>query len=91
MRAITLSAVTLACAVLLGACSASGPIDPQYVDRGTPENPRKCKTVTPVGTKIGQRICMLQSDWDAMSDNASGAVRDIQTRSAATGQGVLQD
>ena len=86
-----ISTMILASAVLLAACSATGPIDPQYVDMGTPEDPRVCKTITPIGSRIGERICMRQSQWDAQSQNASEAVRGIQDRSAASGQIVAQD
>ncbi len=85
------SITILASALLLAACSGSGPIDPKYVDMGTPEDPRVCKTITPIGTRIGERICMRQSQWDAQSENASEAVRGIQDRSAASGQAVAQD
>ena len=90
MKSVLIRGTFVATVVALTACG-TGPIDPKYVDKGTPENPRKCKMVVPIGTKIGQRVCMLQSDWDELAGNAGQGVSEAQVRANQAGNSVLQD
>ena len=48
-------------------------------------DPVKCKTVTPIGTKIGQRICYKQSEWDEIEGAGKETTREIQRRANSVG------
>ena len=48
-------------------------------------DPVKCKTVTPIGTRIGQKVCYKQSEWDEIDGAGSEATREIQRRANTVG------
>lgn len=39
-----------------------------------------CKKFAPTGTRISQKVCKKQSEWDAISKNASEGGADAQRR-----------
>ncbi|MEM1404522.1 MAG: hypothetical protein AAGG55_14385 [Pseudomonadota bacterium] len=48
-------------------------------------DPVKCKTITPIGTKIGQRVCYKQSEWDEIEGAGKETTREIQRRANTVG------
>lgn len=99
MRNPTILAAVICGAMVLSACSSSGggyassgatatnnavAQGGEAVAAGDPD-PRVCKTVTPIGTRIGQRTCMKQSEWDRMAENARKATRETQQRANQVG------
>lgn len=46
----------------------------------TNDDRRVCKRIAPTGTRISQKVCKKQSEWDAISKNASEAGADAQRR-----------
>ena len=47
----------------------------------TIDDPVVCKRITPIGTRISQKICKKQSDWDQISSVGSAFTEDAQRRS----------
>lgn len=48
-------------------------------------DPVKCETITPIGTRIGQRVCLRQSEWDRMRGAGQGLAEETQRRSTHVG------
>ncbi len=49
------------------------------------DDPRVCKLITQVGTKVARRVCVRQSDWDAMQGTGSKVTTDMQNRAVQAG------
>ncbi len=49
------------------------------------KDPRKCELVLPTGSRIAHRVCMKQSEWDAMRENSQRAVYEQQQRAVQQG------
>ena len=70
-------------AAALSACAATTETDRQaLVDAGeltgeTSEGDRvRCQTVRVTGSRLSERICLTQREWDQMEENAQQARRD---------------
>ena len=70
-------------AAALSACAATTETDRQaLVDAGeltgdTSEGDRvRCETVRLTGSRLSERICLTQREWDQMEENAQQARRD---------------
>jgi hypothetical protein len=81
------AAGALAGAVLLAACSSSAPVGSggEVAAAEDAADPRKCKYVTPIGSRIGQRVCMKRSEWERMAENARKATKETQQRANQVG------
>lgn len=53
-------------------------------------DPRVCKRVTPIGTRISQRICMKKSQWEEQS-GGSGLHSEVTRRATQVGNPSGQD
>ena len=49
------------------------------------DDPRVCKLITQVGTKVARRVCVRQSDWDTMQGTGSKVTTDMQNRAVQAG------
>lgn len=49
------------------------------------DDPRVCKLITQVGTKVARRVCVRQSDWDAMQGTGNKVTTEMQNRSVQAG------
>jgi hypothetical protein len=49
------------------------------------DDPRVCERIIPTGTRIAQRVCFKQSEWDQMRENAQMATQDSQRRAVQQG------
>ena len=49
-------------------------------------DPIRCERYTPSGTRISQKICKKQSEWDRLRAEAQRALQDVQTRSVHENQ-----
>ncbi len=59
------------------ASSTSNDVDPNAV---------KCRVTTPTGSRIGQKVCKTNAEWDAAAREARDAASTIQ-RESLQGQG----
>jgi hypothetical protein len=49
------------------------------------DDPRVSERIIPTGTRIAQRVCFKQSEWDQMRENAQAATQDSQRRAVQQG------
>lgn len=47
-------------------------------------DPRVCKRVKATGTRITQRVCMKQSEWDSIAENAKRSMEDRRYLESST-------
>lgn len=43
-------------------------------------DPVRCERITPIGTRIGQRVCMRESEWARMQGAGKDMTQDAQRR-----------
>lgn len=82
MTRIFLLSASLA-ALTLGACATDGQTERQdMVDAGqltgvTSEGDRvRCRTIRPTGSRMSERICLTQREWDDIEENAQRVATD---------------
>lgn len=93
LLALSLSAFLAACSTTGGSASTQEsdvPADAIASTEGAGPQPldpdrRVCEKILPTGTRIAQRVCMKQSEWDRIRENAKQATINHQQR--ATQQG----
>jgi hypothetical protein len=88
-------ALSSACSSTTGGTSASSSNEPatntvaQTATSGATgsaeDDPRVCERIIPTGTRIAQRVCFKQSEWDQMRANAQQAAEDSQRRAVQQG------
>ena len=44
------------------------------------QDPVRCERITPIGTRIGQRVCMRESEWARMQGAGEDMTQDAQRR-----------
>jgi hypothetical protein len=70
-------APALLATVMLGACATNAQTERQeMVDAGqltgvtSDGDTVRCRTIRPTGSRMSERICLTQREWDDMEDNA---------------------
>lgn len=75
-------------ALALGACTTSAQAERQeMVDAGqrtgvtSDGDTVRCRTIRPTGSRMSQRVCLTQRQWDDMEESAGRLVQDRGTNS----------
>jgi hypothetical protein len=54
-------------------------------EKAAAESELVCKTIRPAGTRLPQRVCYTQEEWDSLTDQSQEDMRRFRDRATASG------